>query len=129
MIQKGFYYTLIAIVTVGAIVSCKPKTEHTEVKAIAVKTQRILADKHVVQQEYVGTVESDNALEISFLLLGTIEKMYANEGQSVFKGQVLASLNKSTLQSAYNLTSATLKQAEDAHKRMSVMYELSLIHI
>lgn len=127
---------ILTILTVGAFLfSCKKKTEEVTISPANVKTKIIHYDNLSAQQEYIGTVESENTLEVSFLVLGTIENMYLNEGQRVNKGQLLASLNKSSLKSAHDLTLASLKQAEDGYKRLSAMYksqslpEIKLIEI
>ncbi|MFD2962335.1 MULTISPECIES: efflux RND transporter periplasmic adaptor subunit [Olivibacter] len=123
MAQRRFYYLIGVLFAIGILASCKQKTENTEASSIPVKTLHISQNKLSAQQEYIGTVESENTVDVSFLVLGTVERMFVTEGQKVSKGQILASLNKSSLQSAYNMTAASLKQAEDAHKRMTAMYQ------
>ncbi|MEI3791250.1 MULTISPECIES: efflux RND transporter periplasmic adaptor subunit [unclassified Chryseobacterium] len=127
---------ILTILTVSAFLfSCEKKTEQSSISPAKVKTKIIHYDNLSTQQEYIGTVESENTLEVSFLVLGTVEYMYLNEGQRVSKGQLLASLNTSSLKSAHNLTLASLRQAEDAYRRLSTMYkseslpEIKLIEI
>ena len=103
--------------------SCSPKEEQKETKAVPVSVQTIQYDSNAFPQEYIGTVESENAVDVSFLVVGNIEQMYASEGQKVSKGQLLARLNTTSLKSTHDVTVATLKQAEDAYKRMTAMYE------
>lgn len=103
--------------------SCSSKEEKTEAKPVLVSVQQIQSESSESQKEYIGTVESKNAVDVSFLAIGTIEQLYANEGQKVSKGQLLGRLNTASLKNAHELTLATLKQAEDAYKRMSAMYE------
>ncbi len=105
-------------------ISCSKEEKATaEEKTINVKTQTITYNGNVSPIEYIGTVESDNQLDVSFLVMGSVEKMYVNEGQKVSKGQLLASINKTSLHHTHSLTEAGLKQAQDAFKRMSAMYE------
>ncbi|SDG19386.1 MULTISPECIES: efflux RND transporter periplasmic adaptor subunit [Bacteroidota] len=103
--------------------SCSSKEEKAETKAVPVNVQQIKSDNNAYPQEYIGTVESENAVDVSFLVVGTIEQLYVTEGQKVSKGQLLGRLNTISLKNAHELTLATLKQAEDAYKRMSAMYE------
>lgn len=104
--------------------ACSTKNEENVItRQVAVKVQQIAYDNGVKEQEYIGVVESDNTVDISFLVPGNIEQMYASEGQRVVKGQLLASLNTASLKSGYELSLASLKQAEDSYKRMSAMYE------
>lgn len=76
-----------------------------------------------VRNEYIGTVESSNTVDVSFLSTGTIEQLYFKEGQNVRKGQLMAKLNTTTLNSAYTASVSTLKQAQDAYNRMNEMYK------
>ena len=45
------------------------------------------------------------------------------EGQKVREGQLLAVLDKATLENAYNASAASLRQAEDAYARMRTLHE------
>lgn len=103
--------------------SCSSKEEKTEARTVLVNVQQIKADNSAYQQEYIGTVESENAVDVSFLVVGTIEQLYVHEGQRVSKGQLLGRLNAVSLKNAHESSLASLKQAQDAYKRMSAMYE------
>ncbi|WP_028298859.1 efflux RND transporter periplasmic adaptor subunit [Olivibacter sitiensis] len=125
MEQLRFYFTKTCALCIAtlSLVSCGSEEEKTEAKTVAVQIQTIAYDARAHQQEYIGTVESENTLDVSFLTMGNVERMYAHEGQKVSKGQLLASLNMISLKSAHELALVTLRQAEDAYKRMSTMYE------
>ncbi|WP_066435441.1 efflux RND transporter periplasmic adaptor subunit [Chryseobacterium sp. CCH4-E10] len=103
--------------------SCSSKEKRSGSKTEQVDVQQIHSDSNVYLQEYIGTVESENAVDVSFLVVGTIEQLYGSEGQKVSKGQLLGRLNNASLKSAHELTIATLRQAQDAYQRMSAMYE------
>lgn len=116
--------TLIIIGLTVLFSACSEEEKTTtEEKTVTVKTRTIDYNGNASPTEYIGTVESDNQMDVSFLVIGTVEKMYANEGQKVSKGQLLASINKTSLQHTHSLAEASLKQAQDAYKRMSAMYE------
>lgn len=105
------------------IVSCSsPKDEKAYTKIIPVKIQEIKYSDDVYQQEYVGIVEGENAVDISFQVNGNIEQVYAQEGQSVRKGELLAKLNTNSMGSMYNAAKATLNQAQDAYDRLTILY-------
>ncbi|OXA93396.1 efflux RND transporter periplasmic adaptor subunit [Flavobacterium hercynium] len=117
-------FTLLGSLLVFLVVcSCNSKVDLKEVAAIPVSIQHIKLDDSAYQQEYIGTVESDKTVEVSFILPGTIEQVLVNEGQRVIKGQLLAKLNTTSVKNAHDVSVATLKQAEDAYKRLSSMYE------
>ncbi len=103
--------------------SCSSKEEKNEVGAVPVTVLTIKSENRIYPQEYIGIVESENAVDVSFLVVGTIEQLYANEGQKISKGQLLGRLNTVSFKNAHDLTVASLKQAEDAFKRMSAMYK------
>lgn len=123
-------YTLNILKTIGGlcltvfVVSCSSEQKKAEDnKPVTVAVQPIAYTTNIFSDEYIGVVESESQLDISFLTMGNIGKMYVNEGQKVSKGQLLASLDKTTLQNSYQLTISTLRQAEDAFKRMTALYE------
>lgn len=106
------------------LISCgNTKEEESTDNTVKISTQMITQRNGLTHNEYIGVVESENQLDVSFLAVGTIEKMYVNEGQKIVKGQLLASINRTSLQSSYELTLASLKQAEDAYRRLSAMYQ------
>lgn len=105
------------------IFSCSPKDEQKETKAVSVRVQTIQYDNNTLRQEYIGTVESSNVVEASFLTTGTIDRLNFSEGQKVVKGQLMATLNTATLKSAHDVATSSLKQAKDAYNRMNDMYK------
>jgi len=114
----------IVLVAVFVATSCNTKdTKKEENKAVFVKTLGISADSVITAQEYIGTMEGLNTVDVSFLVAGNIEQMYVREGEKVDKGKPLAKLDASSFKSAHELALAAYKQAEDAYERMSAMYQ------
>jgi RND family efflux transporter MFP subunit len=74
-------------------------------------------------RNYVGTVEESSAISIGFSGTGTVERVLVSEGERVSKGQLLAVLNSSTAQNAYDVTKSTLRQAQDAYDRLKPLHE------
>lgn len=72
---------------------------------------------------YIGTVEAESSVSVSFPIGGTIEQMYASTGQRVTKGKLLACLNGSAVEAGYNAAKALREQAEDAMQRTQMMYD------
>jgi RND family efflux transporter MFP subunit len=62
------------------------------------------------------------SLPLSFLSAGTVENVLVHEGESVKKGQLLASLEAVSYESAYRAAEAKEKQATDAFNRLSSVY-------
>lgn len=108
----------------GMCVSCSTKKEDKkDSKSVRVKVQKIEYSSSIYTKEYVGTVESENSVNISFQTMGNIEQMTAQEGESVQKGQLLAKLNTSSAENMYNMAKATLDQAQDGYDRLSALHK------
>lgn len=60
---------------------------------------------------------------MSFAVAGTVKMTYAEEGQRVSKGELLARLDTVNLSSAYYAAKAQLSQAEDAMRRVQKLYD------
>lgn len=72
---------------------------------------------------YVGIIEEETSVSLSFRVQGTVRRTYVTEGQRVAKGALLAELDAGTLQQSCNAAKASLEQAEDAMKRMKLLYD------
>ena len=72
---------------------------------------------------YSGTVEEENGTLLSFSIAGTIQTLNIRLGQHVQAGQLLATLEETSMQSSYNAAKATLEQAEDAYRRMKELHD------
>ncbi len=118
ILRKCIYGLLI----IGSISCSSKKDENPYPKVIPVRIQEIKYSDDIYQQEYIGTVEGGNAVDISFQVNGNIEQIYAREGQSVRKGQLLAKLNTSSIESMYTAAKASLTQAQDAYDRQTILY-------
>ena len=101
--------------------SGKKTTEQIE-KIVPVKTLQIKYSTNANEENYVGTADGDISLSLSFLLGGTVEQVFASEGQKVKKGQLLAVLNSGTQQNAYEIAQSTLKRAQDGYNRISELH-------
>lgn len=117
-------YVVVIIFFSLLMISCSGKDENSTVeKEIPVKIFDVSTSSIGHHQNYVGTVEETFSSSLSFEVAGNVSNINVREGQKVHKGQLIASLNKSTLQNNYDAALSTLKQAEDAYNRMKVLYE------
>jgi len=94
----------------------KPVPINVEVKIISV------ANDHD-DFAYSGTIEESETIPLSFSVLGNVTKVLVAEGDSVKKGQLLATLDSTSYKNSYDMAWATAKQADDAFKRLSKMYK------
>lgn len=72
---------------------------------------------------YSGTIEESETHPLNFSVPGIVAKVLVSEGDTVKKGQVLATLDSTNYKNTYDAALATAHQAEDAHKRLSRMYK------
>ena len=97
----------------------KPKAnEPVKVKAVVVKD-----DAYVNLMRYSGTVEEENGTSLSFSVAGTIKTMNVRLGQHVSAGQLIATLDPTSMQNSHKVAHAALEQAEDASRRMKELHD------
>ncbi|MDR1201954.1 MAG: efflux RND transporter periplasmic adaptor subunit [Tannerellaceae bacterium] len=114
----------LAALLLCAFAACsKQKGTQMQEKIIPVKVMEIIATQTANEQNYVGTVEESVAVSLSFSNTGTVEQVLVSEGQRVAKGQLLATLNATTAQNAYDASQAKLVQAQDAYDRLVKVHE------
>jgi membrane fusion protein, multidrug efflux system len=108
------------------LASCSPG-ENTSVAdsngKVNVETEQGTIYSGLVQSNYSGVVEAQKTTALSFATMGTVTEIFVEEGQEVRKGQVLAKVDASTAQNAYQAALAKQQQAEDAYNRLKPMKE------
>jgi len=72
---------------------------------------------------YVGVIEENSSVALSFSTMGTIEKIYVSEGDFVNRGQLLARLDPTSAQSMLNAAEAALRQAQDGYSRLKSVHD------
>ena len=121
--MKGIVYGgLLSVVFVMSGCSGSQK-EGRDSKEIPVEIVKVAKTVPADTRNYVGTVEEVVSSSISFQVMGNVERVLVGEGQKVREGQLLAVLDKATLENAYNVSAASLRQAEDAYARMRTLHE------
>lgn len=106
-------------------VSCqKSGTEGISRQPLAIKVKTAMVKESLGEERlsYSGTVTAYQSIPVTFRTPGTVQSVLVEEGMAVRKGQVLATLDKSDLQSVYNLSEAQYKQAKDAYDRLQEVY-------
>lgn len=125
--MKNKKYELYAFLLVSGflIQSCsEANIERKEKdKPVVIEVSSVKENNGEDEIAFSGTIEESEVVPLSFSGLGTISKVLVTEGEFVKKGQLLAELNEETYRNAYEMTCATLKQADDAFKRLEPMYK------
>lgn len=74
-------------------------------------------------RNYVGSIQSEAKVSLSFHLGGTITDIYVRNGQKVKKGAIIAKVDETTAKSLHDAALASLNQAEDGYKRLKQVHE------
>ena len=92
--------------------------EPVKVKVVSVQTETYASPKR-----YSGTVEEKNGTSLSFATAGTVQTIHVRLGQQVNAGQLIATLDSTSMQNSYQAAQAVLEQAEDAYRRMKELHD------
>lgn len=101
------------------------KSEHVknEPVAVKVKIEKVETDNGGCTSFYSGTVKEENASLLNFSVMGTVSGIHVGLGTVVYKGQLLATIDDTSLKSAYEAAKAARDQAEDAYSRMKELHQ------
>ncbi|MFC0184865.1 RND family efflux transporter, MFP subunit [Pseudarcicella hirudinis] len=124
----SFIFSSILIVTVAGC----GKKRNTHQKAvssdevIAVKVINITEGNNTEPIKASGLVSSLTEARLSFKTTGIIEKIYVREGQSVKKGQLLATLNLTEINAQVSQATDNVSKVERDLKRINNLYKDSV---
>jgi len=121
MMTKKNYLLILA--TLCVVCGCGNKSSRDASRVVKVRVEQVGASQSNINRSYVGTVGEGSGSSLSFSTMGTVRSVAVQEGQSVKAGQVLATLDATQMQNAVQVADAALKQAEDAYKRMEMLYQ------
>ncbi len=111
---------LLAMIMTG----CKDKKEKdTAIAPVPVKVLSVQRGDPASGNTYVGTVEEVTGTQLSFEVPGNIRSLRVDAGDKVHKGQVLGTVDASTLKEAYQAQHAQAQQARDAYRRFSKLHK------
>jgi membrane fusion protein, multidrug efflux system len=119
-ILVGLSIVIISIIIIGCSNSSGNKLNET---AVNVETKLVSNYNGDETFSYSGTIEESESTPLCFSGIGTVAKVFVSEGDFIKKGQLLAELSDETYKNTYEMMLATLKQAEDAYKRLQPMYK------
>lgn len=121
--MKSYHIILPALLFLWSCNTGKVQEDSSE---MGVKVRTLTLDSSYIgspHRNYVGTIEAQTTVSLSFSNGGLITSLPVNEGQKARKGQLLGKLDPQTAQSSYNAARSTLEQAEDGYKRAQKVYE------
>ncbi|MGM9805279.1 MAG: efflux RND transporter periplasmic adaptor subunit [Candidatus Aphodosoma sp.] len=110
---------IFILVLLTVLVSCsKLEKERKQADPVTVRVMKVDMDRHVSQHIFVGTVKASAEVSVMAKYSGRLSEMKVKQGDNVTAGQILAVVDSHTLQSAYDMAQATLRQAEDGYERL-----------
>lgn len=115
--------SLQLIILVIALISCSKEEKKSPPAPIKVDVLKIIKSNHFRSLTYSGTIEPENITQIGFSVSGVVDNIAVEEGQSVKKGQLLASIDATEYSGALAIANAGLEQAEDLYTRLNGLYE------
>lgn len=121
---KGF---VSAIIITTLLCACGQKMPKSEQRVMSVRTITIGDTQTATTHHYVGTVMERTATVLSFEIGGNVRTLNVKEGDRVVRGQLLATVIPTTLRDAHYAAEATLRQAQDAYKRMKPLHQSGVI--
>ncbi len=90
---------------------------------VKVKVMTVVSSEQQMSGHFSGTVEEASSTPLSFSIMGTVESVYMKLGEHVSAGQLLATIDATSMQSTYDAAEASLVQAEDAYRRMKELHD------
>ena len=107
------------------LIGCGEKTDNNKVydPVIPVEISVVEANDENNFRSYVGTLQSEVKLALSFPLGGTITDIYVHNGQKVKKGAIIAKVDETSAKSLHDAALASLNQAEDGYERLKQVHE------
>jgi RND family efflux transporter MFP subunit len=113
---------LLLLVAVVLLAGCEKKVAKKS-EVISVRTVKASLAGNGVTKNYIGTIEEEEGVNVSFSVVGTVSRVMVHEGQFVSKGQALAESDGQNIRHSYEVSKVTLAQAEDAYRRLKNLYD------
>lgn len=114
--------SFIFILGMALLTGCSSTKEKKTIAPVDVKVMTVSSADDELNASYVGTVEESYGSQLSFATMGTVSQVYVDEGSPVRQGQVLATLDATAFQNAYDIALSTLNQARDAYQRLDLLH-------
>lgn len=125
--MQNIQYFLLAIVVIF-LFACKAEEQKAEKKEIVTQVEAIIAkpDSVSIPIHCTGRLSSKTEIKLSFKTGGLIKKIYADEGDAVKEGEILAALNLSEIQARVNQAKLALQKSERDFERAKSLYNDSV---
>lgn len=116
-------FLVVIILAILSLNACQNETlQNHNGQAIRVRVIDVRTANPDFDIKYSGTIEESGNITLNFGVVGIVSRVLVNEGDPVKKGDLLAELNSDAYQYAWEMALSRQKQAEDAYKRLKIMY-------
>jgi multidrug efflux system membrane fusion protein len=95
-------------------------------KPLPVRVQEVVSEQYLQIVHSSGRLSTSREQKLSFKTGGIIRKILVSEGQSVYRGNILASLDLSEIQSQVNQAREALEKAERDYDRLVNLFDDSV---
>lgn len=121
--MKDFHWmTMCALLVM--MTGCGSKEQASQqADPVKVKVMTVVSSVRNEAVRFSGTVQEENGSSLSFPLMGRVKSVHVDLGSRVRQGQLLATLDETSVQSTWQAAKAALKQAEDAYQRMKELHD------
>lgn len=123
MLSNNRFVAVLCVVVSLMVAGCGKDAKPERPTVVKVRTTKVQRATGAVGKNYMGTIEEEDGTAVHFNVMGTVVKVYVDEGQFVRKGQALAEVDGYTVRNAHEMSLSTLRQAEDAYRRLKDLYE------
>jgi len=123
MIQSLFYSAIVIFLFCAG---CRNKETHASDNSpvvMAVKTEEIHPVTIAGEVSVSGNVEGNTTVKLGFMVGGKINYVSNNEGESISKGQLIASLDPTNYSIAKGLADVRVSTATDEFNRLKILHE------
>lgn len=104
--------------------SCGEKNrKERAVEPVNVKTMTVQQETADGLQGYSGTIEEMSGSSLCFASVGTLRSVSVGESQMVRQGQLVATIDETSMKSAHEAALAAKEQALDAEQRMKLLHD------
>jgi RND family efflux transporter MFP subunit len=118
---KGLFVLTLSFLLIGCGEKKDNNQKYDPIIPVSVSVVEINDGSNV--RNYVGTLQSEVKISLSFPLGGTITNIYVHNGQKVKKGAIIAKVDETTAKSLHDAALASLNQAQDGYERLKQVHE------
>ncbi len=122
MIRKSYQ---VIVFTALVLVGCTSNgtNEKKQTPSVTVEYQKVTQSVINHDLKVSGNIEGNKTVRLGFLVAGKLDFIAVQEGETINKGAVLASLDSESYEIALEMADANLSQMQDDYNRIKVLHD------